>query len=116
MKMAKEKKKGRKALKIIICIIGYVGIETASISAVVASIGVGISLAVQGTLSNFAGGVIIIIMRPFKIGDYIETKEESENKVEEEILIVNIALWILSGTIFGIIWRYGIIKNINKTE
>ena len=62
---------------IIICIIGYVGIETASISAVIASIGVGISLAVQGTLSNFAGGVIIIIMRPFKIGDYIETKEES---------------------------------------
>ncbi len=41
-------------------------------------------------------------------------EEESENKVEEETLIVNIALWILSGTIFGIIWRYGIIKNINK--
>lgn len=62
---------------ILVCLIGYVGIETASISAVVASIGVGISLAVQGTLSNFAGGVIIIVMRPFKIGDFITTNGES---------------------------------------
>lgn len=62
---------------ILICLIGYVGIETASISAVVASIGVGISLAVQGTLSNFAGGVIITIMRPFKIGDFITSNGES---------------------------------------
>ena len=53
----------RLALKIVIliCIVGYLGFETASLSAVVASLGVGISLAVQGTLSNFAGGVIIIL-------------------------------------------------------
>lgn len=69
----------RVALKIIIlvCLIGYVGIETASISAVIASLGIGISLAVQGTLSNFAGGVIIIVMRPFKIGDYITSNDQS---------------------------------------
>jgi small conductance mechanosensitive channel len=69
----------RIALKVIIlvCLIGYVGIETASISAVIASLGVGISLAVQGTLSNFAGGVIIIVMRPFKIGDFITSNGES---------------------------------------
>ena len=62
---------------VLICLIGYVGIETASLSAVVASFGVGISLAVQGTLSNFAGGVIIIVMRPFKLGDFIVTNGES---------------------------------------
>jgi small conductance mechanosensitive channel len=62
---------------ILVCLIGYVGIETASISAVIASLGVGISLAVQGTLSNFAGGVIIIVMRPFKIGDFITSNGES---------------------------------------
>ena len=62
---------------ILICIVGYVGIETASISACIASLGVGISLAVQGTLSNFAGGVIIIIMRPFRIGAYITSNGES---------------------------------------
>ena len=58
---------------VLICLVSYVGIETASISAVIASLGVGISLAVQGTLSNFAGGMIIIVMRPFKIGDYISS-------------------------------------------
>jgi small conductance mechanosensitive channel len=62
---------------ILVCLVGYVGIETASISAVIASLGVGISLAVQGTLSNFAGGVIIIVMRPFKIGDFITSSGES---------------------------------------
>lgn len=67
---------------VLVCLIGYLGIETASISAVIASIGVGISLAVQGTLSNFAGGVIIIIMRPFKIGDYI-TSNGQEGTVED---------------------------------
>lgn len=67
---------------VLVCLIGYLGIETASISAVIASIGVGISLAVQGTLANFAGGVIIIIMRPFKIGDYI-TSNGVEGTVED---------------------------------
>ncbi len=67
---------------VLVCLIGYLGIETASISAVIASIGVGISLAVQGTLSNFAGGVIIIIMRPFKIGDQI-TSNGVEGWVED---------------------------------
>ena len=69
----------RLALKILIILglIGYVGIETASISAIIASLGVGISLAVQGTLSNFAGGVIIIIMRPFKLGDFVTSNGQS---------------------------------------
>ena len=67
---------------VLVCLIGYLGIETASISAVIASVGVGISLAVQGTLSNFAGGVIIIVMRPFKIGDYI-TSNGQEGTVED---------------------------------
>ena len=67
---------------VLVCLIGYLGIETASISAVIASIGVGISLAVQGTLANFAGGVIIIVMRPFKIGDYI-TSNGVEGTVED---------------------------------
>ena len=57
----------RKALKIlaIICFIGYIGIETSSIAAAIASAGVAIGLALQGSLSNFAGGVIILIMRPY---------------------------------------------------
>ncbi len=61
---------------ILICLIGYVGIETASLSALVLALGTGISLALQGTLSNFAGGVIIIVMRPFKLGDFITSNGE----------------------------------------
>lgn len=67
---------------IFVCLIGFVGIETSAIAGLIASIGVGISLAVQGTLSNFAGGVIIIIMRPFKIGDYIVSNGQ-EGTVED---------------------------------
>ena len=64
----------RKGLKILtfICFLGYVGIETTSIAAAITSAGLGIGLALQGSLSNFAGGVIILIMRPYKLGDYIE--------------------------------------------
>ena len=70
---------GRIAIKILVMIglIAYVGIETASLSALVLAIGTGISLALQGTLSNFAGGVIIIVMRPFKLGDFITSNGES---------------------------------------
>ena len=69
----------RIGLKLLIVsgLVAYVGIQTASITAVIASAGVGVSLAVQGTLSNFAGGMIIIIMRPFKIGDFITSNGQS---------------------------------------
>lgn len=60
----------------VICFIGVIGIETASISAMIASLGVGLGLALQGSLSNLAGGIILIIMRPFRIGDYITTNGE----------------------------------------
>lgn len=55
------------ALKIIVVVIfmGYVGIDTAGIAALVASAGVAIGLALQGSLSNFAGGVIILLMALF---------------------------------------------------
>lgn len=64
----------RKGLKILsfICFLGYVGIETTSIAAAITSAGLGVGLALQGSLSNFAGGVIILVMRPYKLGDYIE--------------------------------------------
>ena len=62
---------------VVVLYVGFIGVETASISACIATLGVGISLAVQGTLSNFAGGVIIILMRPFKLGDFITSGGDS---------------------------------------
>lgn len=77
-------------LLVVVCLVGYVGIETASISALVASMGVGISLAVQGTLANFAGGVIIVLMRPFKIGDSITSNGESGTVEDIRLFYTNI--------------------------
>lgn len=65
-----------------ICFLGYVGIETTSIAAAITSAGLALGLALQGSLSNFAGGVIILIMHPYKIGDYIECNGE-EGTVED---------------------------------
>lgn len=61
-------------LKILLILIsmGIIGIETTSLAAIFASAGLAVGLALQGSLSNFAGGVIILLMRPFKVGDYIE--------------------------------------------
>ena len=48
------------------------GVQTTSIVAAIGSVGVAIGLALQGSLSNFAGGVIILLIKPFKVGDYIK--------------------------------------------
>lgn len=69
----------RKLLKffILLAFVGYVGIETSSIIAAITGAGVGIGLALQGALSNLAGGLIILFMRPFRVGDYITVCGES---------------------------------------
>lgn len=64
------------ALKIflIIMVISKLGVETTSFAAVIAAAGLAIGLALQGSLANFAGGVLLIIFKPFKIGDLIEAQ------------------------------------------
>lgn len=57
---------------LIITVISILGIETSSFIAIFASAGVAIGMALSGTLQNFAGGVLILMIKPFKIGDYIE--------------------------------------------
>jgi len=57
---------------IVIAALSQLGIETTSLAAILAAAGLAIGLALQGSLSNFAAGVMIIIFRPFKKGDYVE--------------------------------------------
>ena len=73
----------RVLLKIVLIgfYIGFLGVETSSIAAAIASIGLTIGLALQGSLSNLAGGVVIIVTKLFKVGDYIECNGE-EGTVE----------------------------------
>ncbi|MFC0603842.1 mechanosensitive ion channel family protein [Winogradskyella pulchriflava] len=61
---------------LIIVVLGTVGVETTSFAAVIAAAGLAIGLALQGSLGNFAGGVLIMIFKPFKIGDLIEGQGE----------------------------------------
>lgn len=59
---------------LIIIVITMLGIETTSIVAVIAAAGFAVGLALQGSLSNFAGGVLIVFFKPYKVGDYIEAQ------------------------------------------
>ncbi len=59
---------------VVVCLIGYLGIDTSAITALIASFGVCIGLAVNGALSNLAGGVLILVTRPFKVDDFIEAQ------------------------------------------
>lgn len=59
---------------LIITVIGIIGIETSSFLALFASAGVAIGMALSGTLQNFAGGVLILLLKPYKVGDYIEAQ------------------------------------------
>lgn len=58
---------------LVLSILEFVGFKTASLTAILASGGLAIGLALQGSLGNFAGGIIILFLRPFKVGDFIET-------------------------------------------
>ena len=63
------------------------GIESSSVAALIASAGVAIGLAVQGSLSNFAGGVLILLLKPFAVGDYIVVTQEGIEGTVKEIQI-----------------------------
>ncbi|GAL10391.1 protein involved in stability of MscS mechanosensitive channel [Vibrio astriarenae] len=57
---------------VLIAALGRVGVQTASVVAVIGAAGLAVGLALQGSLSNFAAGVLIVAFRPFKSGDYVE--------------------------------------------
>lgn len=58
---------------VVIAVLGMVGIQTTSFIAVLGAAGLAVGMALQGTLQNFAGGVIILLLKPFKVGDYIDS-------------------------------------------
>lgn len=62
---------------LIITVIGILGINTSSFIALFASAGVAIGMALSGTLQNFAGGVLVLLLKPYKVGDYIEAQGQS---------------------------------------
>ena len=75
---------------LIFSVIGMVGIQTTSFVAIFAAAGLAIGMALQGTLQNFAGGVMILLFKPYKVGDYIEA--QGFQGIVHEIQIFNTIL------------------------
>ena len=70
---------------LIIAVIGKLGVETTSFAALLASAGVAVGMALYGNLKNFAGGLIVLLFRPFKVGDWIESQGVSGTVREIQI-------------------------------
>ena len=90
-----------------VIIIGILGIPTASVITVIASAGVAIGLALQGALSNIAGGIMILILRPFRVGDFVEVAGHSGSVSDIGIFYTvlttgdNKVITIPNGTVMG---------------
>jgi len=67
---------------ILVGVLGYFDVDVTSFAAIIAALGFAVGMALQGTLSNFAAGVMLLVFRPFKVGEYIKVGDE-EGVVEE---------------------------------
>lgn len=70
---------------VVVAAIGILGVETSSIAALIASVGIAVGMALSGTLSHFASGIMILLFKPFKVGDVIETAGHKGAVVELQI-------------------------------
>lgn len=102
---------------LIISIIGVLGIQTTSFAALLASAGVAIGMALSGNLQNFAGGIILLLFKPFRVGDTIESQNfvgtVKEIQVFHTILSVaeNKIVYLPNGSVSS-----GAIVNLNKLD
>lgn len=70
---------------LIVSVVGALGVQTSSFAALLASAGVAIGMALSGNLSNFAGGLVILLFKPYKVGDWIESQNVSGTVKEVQI-------------------------------
>ena len=87
---------------LVLMILGFFGITTASVVAVLGSAGLTLGLALQGSLSNFAGGVLILMLKPFLVGDYIIEETGKNEGYVHEISIFYTTLRTFDGTLIVI--------------
>ncbi|MDZ4665720.1 MAG: mechanosensitive ion channel [Bacteroidota bacterium] len=100
---------------LIVTVAGMMGIGTASFVTVLGAAGLAVGLALQGSLSNFAGGVLILIFKPFKVGDTIEAQGQTGEV--KEIQIFN--TFLLTGDHKTVILPNGVLSNntiVNNTR
>jgi len=75
----------------VLAVLDRFGVETTSFVAILGATGIAIGLALQGTLSNVAAGVMILLLRPFKVGDFIEGAGHSGTVKEVSLFVTHIA-------------------------
>jgi small conductance mechanosensitive channel len=105
---------GLKAL-IVVSAIGQLGIEMTSFVAILGAAGLAVGMAFSGTLSNFAGGVMLLVFKPFKVGDLVAV--QGEEGIVSEVLIFNTILKTLDNKV--IILANGAVANgtiVNYTK
>jgi len=108
---------GTWALRIVllIVVINQLGVETTAFAAMLGAAGLAIGLSLQGSLSNFAGGVLIIVFKPFRVGEYVEVQGEGGTVSEIQILYTrllspnNQVIYIPNGALAN-----GNIKNFSR--
>jgi small conductance mechanosensitive channel len=99
---------------VVIAVLNLFGVQTASLVAVLGAAGLAVGLAMQGTLSNFAAGVMLLIFRPFKVGDFIDASGTMGSVEEIGIFATtlkspdNVKIIVSNSQIYG-----SIIKNFN---
>jgi small conductance mechanosensitive channel len=92
---------------VLIAVLGLFGVETTSLVAVLGAAGLAVGLALQGTLSNFSAGVMLLVFRPFKIGDYVEAGGEGGTVQEIGVFSTvlhtpdNVRITIPNSAVFG---------------
>lgn len=102
---------------LIVAIVNKLGIETTSFAALLASAGVAVGMALSGNLQNFAGGIIVLLFRPYKVGDWIESQGEAgtvrEIQIFHTILTTsdNKVVYIPNGALSS-----GVIVNYSREE
>ncbi|MCH8520115.1 MAG: mechanosensitive ion channel [Nanoarchaeota archaeon] len=102
---------------IILAAAGMVGVETTSFIAILAAAGFAVGFALQGSLSNFAGGVMILLFKPYKVGDFVTIAGQSGTVRKIDILVTilktpqNVTIYIPNGPAFT-----GNITNFSQEE
>ena len=101
-------------LMVVLACLGMFGVETTSVAAVVGAAGLAVGLAFQGTLSNFAAGIMLLVFRPFNVGDIVHVADSSGMVVDISLFTValdtldNKRVIIPNSSIFG-----SVIENIS---
>ena len=102
---------------VLIAVLGLFGIQTTSLIAVLGAAGLAVGLALQGTLSNFAAGVMLLIFRPFRVGDYVEAGGTAGSVVEVGIFTTvlntpdNVRILVPNSAIYG-----DVVKNYSTND